>query len=164
MGGRFAVWALVVSVLFLAFGGLYGGLSMLSDPSGASLGMDVVLPRLPVPNYVLPGVFLVVVMGLVPLVLAYGLLARPTWRWTAAVPRLSCHHWAWTGTLLLGVVLMLWLAVQAWMIGCAWPIQFVTAGNAVAIVVLTSLPAVRERFVAAGVDGGRATSRRTAQR
>ncbi|MDZ7706761.1 MAG: hypothetical protein U5J97_02485 [Trueperaceae bacterium] len=162
MGGRLAVWALVVSVLFLAFGGLYGGLSMLSDPSGASLGMDVVLLRLPVANYLLPGVFLVVVMGLVPLALAYGLLARPSLRWTANVTRLSGHHWAWTGTLLLGVVLVLWLAAQAWLIGFAWPIQFVTAGNAVAILVLASLPVVRGRFVAAGFDGERATSRRTA--
>ena len=62
---------------------------------------------------------------------------------------------------MLGVVLVLWLAVQAWMIGFAWPIQFVTAGNAVAIVVLASLPAVRGRFVAAGYDERR-TTRRTA--
>lgn len=161
MGRRLALWALVVSLIFLAFGGLYGGLSMLRDPSGAALGMDVVLPRLPVPNYVLPGVFLVVVMGLMPLGLAYGLLARPASPWAAAVARLSGHHWAWTGAIMLGVVLVLWLAVQAWMIGFSWPIQFVTAANAVAIVVLASLPAVRGRFVAAGFDERRAT-RRTA--
>lgn len=161
MGRRLAFWALVVSLVFLAFGGLYGGLSMLRDPSGASLGMDVVLPRIPVPNYVLPGIFLVVVMGLLPLALAYGLVARPAWRWTTAVARLSGHHWAWTGALALGVVLVLWLAVQAWMIGFAWPIQFVTAGNAIVIVVLASLPAVRGRFVAAGYEERRAT-RRTA--
>ena len=114
------------------------------------------------PNYVGPGVFLVVVMGLLPLALAFGLLARPDGRWAAAVARLSGHHWAWTGALVLGVVLLLWLAVQAWLIGFTWPIQFVTAGNAVAIVVLASLPAVRRRFVAPGFDGERAPSRRTA--
>ena len=160
MGRRLALWALVVSVLFLAVGGLYGGLSMLHDPSGASLGMDVVLPRIPVPNYVLPGVFLVVVMGLLPLALAYGLLVRPSGRWAVAVSRLSGHHWAWTGALVLGVVLELWLTVQAWMIGFSWPIQFVTAGNAVAIVVLASLPAVRRRFVAPAIEGERTPSHR----
>lgn len=161
MGRRLALWALVVSVLVLAFGGLYGGLSMLRDPSGASLGMDAVLPRIPVPNYVVPGLFLVVVMGLMPLGLAYGLLARPNSPWAAAVARLSGHHWAWTGALLLGIVLVLWLAVQAWLIGFTWPIQFLTAGNGVAIVVLASLPAVRRRFVAAGYEERR-SSRRTA--
>ncbi len=162
MGRRLALWALIVSVLFLAFVGLHGGLSMLRDPSGASLGMDVVLPRVPVRNYVWPGVFLVVVMGLLPLALAYGLLTRPAGRWAVAVARLSGHHWAWTGALVLGVVLLLWLAVQAWMIGFTWPIQFITAGNAVAIVVLASLPAVRRRFVTPGFDGERTPSHRAA--
>ncbi|MDF1521799.1 MAG: hypothetical protein P1P87_03145 [Trueperaceae bacterium] len=147
MGRRLLLGALAVSLVFLAFGGLYGGLAMLRDPSGASLGMDVVLPRLPVPDFVWPGVFLVAVMGLVPLALAYGLLVRPAWSWAAAIARPSGHHWAWTGTLAIGLALALWLALQAWMIGFAWPIQFVTASDAVAIVALAPLPAVRQRFV-----------------
>ena len=146
MGRRLALAALVVALLFLAFGGLYGGIAMLVDPSGASLGMDVVLPQLPVPNFVLPGLFLLIVMGLVPIVLAYGLVVRPDWPWAAAIARRSGHHWAWSGTLALGLVLGLWLALQGWMIGFAWPIQFVTAGNALVIVVLVLLPAVRSRF------------------
>jgi hypothetical protein len=147
MGPRVALGALVVAMLFLAFGGLYGGLAMVRDPSGASLGMDAVLPQLPVPNYVLPGLFLVTVMGLVPLVLAYGLWTRPAWRWAAAVTRSSGHHWAWTLTLTLGLVLVSWLTLQGWLIGFGWPIQFVTAGNAVAIVGLALLPVVRRPFV-----------------
>ena len=43
MGRRLALWALVVSLIFLAFGGLYGGLSMLRDPSGAVAGDGHVL-------------------------------------------------------------------------------------------------------------------------
>ncbi|TVR93320.1 MAG: hypothetical protein EA416_05375 [Trueperaceae bacterium] len=147
MGRRLAFGALIVALLFLAFGGLYGGVTMLVDPSGAALGMDVVLPQLPVPSFALPGAFLVTVMGLLPIALAYGLVARPTPRWAAAISRASGHHWAWTGTLALGIVLAAWLALQGWLIGFAWPIQFVTAGNAVAIVVLTLLPVVRRSFV-----------------
>ena len=143
---RLALSALVVSLLFLAFGGLYGGVEMLRDPSGGSLGMDVVLPQLPVTDFVLPGIFLLVVMGLAPIALAYGLVARPNWGWAAALSRWSRHHWAWTGTLALGLVLGVWLAVQGWMIGFVWPIQFVTAGNGVAIVVLALLPRVRRSF------------------
>jgi hypothetical protein len=151
MSRRLALGALVVSLLFLATGGLYGGLAMLRDPSGAALGMDVVLPQLPVPDFVLPGIFLLVVMGLVPIALAYGLLARPAWRWTTALARRSGHHWAWSATLALGLVLGLWLALQGLMIGFAWPIQFITAGNAVAIVVLALLPGVRRHFASASV-------------
>lgn len=146
MARRLALAALVVSLLFLAFGGLYGGVEMLRDPSGGSLGMDVVLPQLPVPDFFLPGLFLLTVMGVVPLALVVGLLARPSWGWAAAVTRWGGHHWAWTGTLALGIVLGVWLAVQGWMIGFAWPIQYVTAGNGVAILALTLLPVVRRSY------------------
>jgi hypothetical protein len=145
---RLGLSALVVSLLFLAFGGLYGGVEMLRDPMGGSLGMDVVLPQLPVTDFVLPGLFLLTVMGLAPIALAYGLLARPAWGRAAALSRWSGHHWAWTGTLALGLVLGVWLAVQGAMIGFAWPIQFVTAGNGLAIVALALLPAVRRSFAA----------------
>jgi hypothetical protein len=145
--GRGALIALVVALLFLAFGGLFGGVSMLLDPGGGSLGMDVVLPQLPVSSFVLPGLFLLTVMGLLPIFLAYALVARPSWRWAEGIERASRHHPAWTGTLALGLVLGAWLALQAAMIGFAWPIQYVTAANAVAIVVLAVLPAVRQRFV-----------------
>jgi hypothetical protein len=33
----FTLWLLIFILLFLAFGGLYGGLAMLLDPSGRSL-------------------------------------------------------------------------------------------------------------------------------
>ena len=40
------VWLLVFSLVFLALGGLYGGIAMLSDPSGNLLQMSEVLPLL----------------------------------------------------------------------------------------------------------------------
>lgn len=145
MGRRAALVALVIALLFLAAGGLFGGASMLLDPSGAALGMDAVLPQLPVASFTLPGLFLLTVMGLAPIVLAYALLARPDWRWLAAA-RWGGHHWAWSGTLALGLALMAWLALQAALIGFQWPIQYVTAANAVAIVALALLPVVRRGY------------------
>jgi hypothetical protein len=138
-----AEWALVVAVVFLALGGLYGGAAMLLDPSGGSLGMASVLPRLPVSDFTLPGVFLAVVMGLAPLAVAYGLVRRPPLVWAPAIERQTGHTWAWTGALGLGVVLALWLALQGALIGFRWPIQYVTAGNAALIIVLALVPSVR---------------------
>jgi hypothetical protein len=140
------LWLLILALLFLALGGLYGGIAMLLDPSGRSLEMDVVLPLLPVPDYTLPGLFLLLVIGTGSLVLVYGLLARPHWRWTEAVTCWSGYHWAWTGTLGLGVVLCLWLIIQGLLIGFKWPIQFITAVNGLVIIFLALLPGVRSIF------------------
>jgi hypothetical protein len=64
-----ALWLLVLSLVFLALGGMYGGIAMLTDPSGNSLQMAEILPLLPVPDYTLPGLFLLFVMGVAPLFL-----------------------------------------------------------------------------------------------
>ena len=142
----FVLWILVFWLLFLALGGLYGGIAMLLDPSGDSLQMTDVLPLLPVPNYVLPGLFLLFAMGLAPLLLIYALLARPTWPWIEPIFRWSKHHWAWTGTMLLALVLAIWLIVEGVLIGFKWPIQYVTAVNGLFILVFASWPSVRKFY------------------
>ena len=125
----FTLWLLLFYLLFLAFGGLYGGLAMLLDPSGHALQMDGILPLLPVADYHLPGLFLLVVMGLGPIGLVYGLLTH--------------RRWAWSGTLALGAVLAIWLMVQGIVIGFQWPIQYVTAVNGLLIIGLALTPVVR---------------------
>ncbi|MFH1312466.1 MAG: hypothetical protein ABIJ00_04490 [Candidatus Eisenbacteria bacterium] len=142
-----AVWPLVFLLLLLGVGGLYGGIPMLTEPTGGSIGLTEVLPLLPVADYTLPGLFLLIVMGLAPLILSYGLLARPDWPWAQAPSRWRGHHWAWTGTLGLGVTLAIWLIVQGLLIGFRWPIQFITAADAFLVILLALLPGVR-RFYA----------------
>ena len=137
------LWALLFLLMFLALGGLYGGVAMLTDPTGGSLQLTEMLPLLPVSSYALPGLFLLFVMGLAPLVLSYGLLVRPQWAWVDALSRRSGHHWAWTGTLGLGATLLIWLAVQALLIGFEWPIQYITAIDGCLIVLLALMPGVR---------------------
>jgi len=100
-----ALWILVFWLVFLSLGGLYGGIAMLLDPSGGSLQMTEVLSLLPVSNYVLPGLFLLSIMGVLPLFLIYGLLVRPNWSWLDSIFQQIKYYWAWTGTVILGVIL-----------------------------------------------------------
>ena len=53
------LWPLVLCLLILSIGGGFaGGIMMLIDPSGEMLGVADILPLLPVPNFILPGIFL----------------------------------------------------------------------------------------------------------
>jgi len=141
-----ALWLLPFFLVFLALGGFYGGLSMLTDPSGHSLQMAEVLPLVRVPTHRLPGLFLVTVRGALPLVLVFALLARPVWPWLDRLFVWSRHHWAWTTSLGLGLVLVLWLAVQAALIGFRWPIQSLTGMNGLLIIVLALVPSVQRHY------------------
>jgi len=139
----YTLYLLLFFLLFLAFGGLYGGIAMLLDPSGGLLAMDSLLPLLPVSNFILPGLFLLVAMGLLPIVLAYALLARPSWDGVGRLFAWPGRYWAWTGTLLLSLVLAIWLLVQGVLIGFQWPIQYATAVNGLLIFLLALTPGVR---------------------
>ena len=141
-----ALWILIFWLVFLAFGGLYGGIAMLLDASGGLLQMTEVLLLLPVSNYVLPGLFLLFIMGLLPLFLIYGLLARPNWAWLESLFRQIEYHWAWIGTVILGVVLAIWLIIEGVMIGFKWAIQYVTAVNGLFILFFVFFPSVRKFY------------------
>ncbi len=97
-------------------------------------------------DYILPGIFLLVVMGLAPLLLTYGLLARLKWRWAERLSRSSEHHWAWTGTLGLSVTLVVWLIVQELLIGFKWKIQHITTVKGFLIILLVLVPGVRKFY------------------
>jgi hypothetical protein len=140
------LWPLLFLLVFLGLGGLYGGIAMLIDPTGGLLQLTEVLPLLPVSDYLLPGLFLLVVMGLAPLFLTYALLARPSWTWAQTRSRRSGHYWAWTGTLALGVIVLVWLAVQGLLIGFEWTIQYITAIDGFLIVLLALVPGVRKFY------------------
>jgi len=140
------LWPLIFLLLFLALGGLYGGVTLLIDPSGNLLGLADVLPLVPVSDFVLPGIFLVVVMGLAPLVLNLALIVRPNWGWVDRLFRWSHHYWAWTGTLVLMAILALWLIVEVLLIGL-FPITYATAAIGLLILLFAMAPSVRNSYV-----------------
>lgn len=140
------LWILVFFLALLALGGTIGAYYFLSDPSGASIGMEKELERLPVSNYTLPGIFLLVVMTITPLFLTFGLIAKPNIPILRRLFRFAPYHWAWTGTVLLAVILILWLSVQAYLIGFTAPIQYVTAINGLLILFLPFIPAIKKHY------------------
>lgn len=84
----------------LALGGLAGGLAFVTDPTGGRLGLAVErLPGwLPFADYLIPGIALIVLFGLLPVIVAVMLVRHS--------PR------AWAATAALGVLLVIWSGAQ----------------------------------------------------
>jgi len=75
------------------------------------------LARAPFQDYFAPGVILVTVLGLAPLLVAFGLWRRPAWRAAARLNPWRRYHWAWSGAVLVGIALLVWIGVQLMLIG-----------------------------------------------
>jgi hypothetical protein len=141
-----SVWTLVTFLLILAMCGILGGYTLASDPSGKSMGLAEVLPLLPVSDFLLPGIFLFVVMGVIPFALAYSLMARKRSPLAESLTGWSKHHWSWTSTVLLGIVLVVFLVMESAYVGFHIPFQYVTAFLVFGIMVTAFLPEVEKIY------------------
>jgi len=131
---------LVFLLLFLAMGGLFGGYMLVSEPSGAKLGAPLLLLEgLPIKTFLIPGLVLLIVLGIAPAMAVWGLLSLPNFR----IPFLSGkHHWAWKFTGGLGVFLIGWTVGELYL----WGMNFLSAlylGFGLLIVVAVLMPEVR---------------------
>jgi hypothetical protein len=99
--------------LFLCAGAVYGGWSLLGDPTGNSLGMpaNTLLVGTPFDDYLVPGLVLFTVNGAFPLLVAVATLMR--------MPMARYGHLA------VGLLLTGWMAVQVMLIGLNATIQVV---------------------------------------
>lgn len=124
------VWVLLVDLAVLALGGLYGGMMFVLDPSGTRMGVPLsLLDGLPLPDFMLPGLFLLAVMGLAPLILILAVARR--WRR------------AWGATLGLALVLGVWLGAEFILWGYIAPIQLITSVLDVILLGVVLLPGTR---------------------
>ena len=92
--------------LFIGIGAFFGGFWMILDPSGVSMGMDVLLPDFQVlplaqylfQNFTFPGISLIIINGITNLVASFLMLKNNK-----------------LGTILgtiFGITLMLWICIQ----------------------------------------------------
>ena len=86
-------------LLFLGFGGVYGGLMLISDPSGGKFEWSLdLLNGTPFNSFLIPGIVLLIANGLLPIY--------------ATVITVLKKSYAHTLILLQGVIVSIWLSVQ----------------------------------------------------
>ena len=141
---RTLISTLISALAVLGVGGLYGGGAMLVDPTGEGIGLSPqLLEPTPVGSYALPGLFILVVFGLLPILLAWAVWHRPALPALSGVERRTGQHWSWVASLAVGVVLLVWLAAQMALIGFVAGPQLATAALALLILAAAATPAMR---------------------
>ena len=121
---------------------------MVLDPSGDSLKMPLsMLEGTPFQNYLIPGLILSTLLGVFPSIVVYGLIRRPGWRWAENLNVYDDPHWAWTFSLYLGLILILWIDFQLMFIGYQTALQSIYAFLGVIIMIVALLPPVKAYYM-----------------
>lgn len=138
------VWLLVVVLLVIAVGGLATGPQLIADPTGSRVGADQIsLTRTPLHDWTLVGWFLIVVMGVIPLVIAWGLATRHAWRLAERIDPVRTEHWSWLAVQVMGGGLVVWLGLQLALIDQKGGPQSLFGVLGLALLAVPWLPSVR---------------------
>jgi hypothetical protein len=143
-------WAylLLLCLVLLGVSAVYGGVSLVLDPTGGLLGMPFEWIQGTVfGDYLVPGLVLLGVLGIGSFIVAYGLLRRSLWAWPAGMA--------------LGVATIVWIVVQLVIVQRYFFLQPVIATIGLVIVLLLGIPSMRSFYRAneslqrTGLGGGR---------
>ena len=104
---------LIALILFQALGAIPSGLSMILDPTGRCMGLpNYILESSPFSNFLIPGLFLTFVLGVLPVVVLYGLITKKEIVLLEKINLYKEYHWALAYSYFLGIVLILWINMQ----------------------------------------------------
>ena len=137
----FETWILYLLLLLLAINAFYGGISLMLAPDGSLLGMQPGwLDKTPFSSYFIPGLLLLLMNGVLPLLALFGLITKNrTWfGWLNIYPE---KYWGWTFSVYSGIITNIWIIVQQLMAEY-FILQTIIAAVGLLILVAALLPRV----------------------
>lgn len=137
----FELYILCLLLLFISAGALYGGGALILKPDGSLLGMQPWRGKIPFPNFLVPGIILLVFNGLLPLFVLVGLLFKPAWQFPNILNLYKDKYWAWAYSLYSGIVVLFWIIIQQFLTDF-FVLQPIVALSGLLIIILTLMPRV----------------------
>jgi len=127
------VYILMLLIIFQGLSGIVGGVGLVLDPSGKSLQLPINwLKGSPFNSYLIPGMILLVVLGVFPIIVLCGL-----WKQT---------NWSLFGAFIVGIALIIWIGVEILIIGYhpQPPLQLIYGITGLLILIFWFLPSVQK--------------------
>ena len=128
----------------LGFGALGGGGVLIISPSGELIGMPLsIIQNSPFINFLIPGIILFTVLGILPIVLMYALIKKPKWQLPEFFNVFNDMYWAWSYCVYTGFALIIWIQTEMMVMKTVHWLQSLYMGMGVLLLLVTLLPQVR---------------------
>jgi magnesium-transporting ATPase (P-type) len=139
---------LIALLLFLGVSAVGGGSFLIISPSGKLIGgLPVsILEHSPFSNFLIPGIVLLLILGLAPCVISYALVKKPTNRLAERFNFFKDMYWAWSFSIYIAFALIIWIQVETIFVqGVGW-LQTFYMLYSIPIILVALLPQVRIAF------------------
>ncbi|HEA23218.1 MAG TPA: hypothetical protein ENH87_20220 [Pricia antarctica] len=139
---------LLISMLaFLGLGAIGGGTALIISPNGNLMGMPLSMLKIsPFKSFFIPGIILLSILGIAPMLLIIALLNQPSSRFAERFNFFVDMHWSWTFSIYIAIALIGWLQIQMMMLNSVSWLHTFYMLLAVAIIFVALLPQVRKYY------------------
>ena len=138
---------LIFMHILLGTGAVFGGLVLVIDPSGALIKMPIsLLENSPFNNYLIPGIILLAILGILPLIIAYALITKWSWKAGNRLNIFTEMHWAWGFSLYITLALIIWITVEGFYMKSIVGIHVFYIFLGLVIQAVTVLPSVQKYY------------------
>jgi hypothetical protein len=133
---------------FLGLSAIGGGGALIISPSGKLLsGLPLtILEQSPFNNFLIPGIILFIVLGIIPCLLVFALLKKTNSVLAERFNFFKDMHWVWTFSIYIAFALIIWIQVETIFIqGVGW-LQTFYMLYAIPLILVALLPQVRNLY------------------
>ena len=96
----------------------------------------------PFSDFTIPGLILLILLGIFPGFTAFCLTSKPAWKWADTLNVYKNRHFAWAYSVYIAIMLFIWITVEIQMIGFGHFIQTIYAFLGIVILITALLPGV----------------------
>jgi len=143
----FEVYVLALLMVVMGLMSIAGGGTFVIKPDGSLMKIPVSdLAHTPFTNFLIPGLILLIVLGILPLIITYAFFARPNSNFFG---KLNVDHnmaWPWSWAIYYGFIVIMWIVIEIALIGYHSLMQTLVSILGVAILIVALLPRVRSYF------------------
>ena len=98
---------------FLGLGAIGGGVVLIISPTGELIGIPLSeFKNIPFNSYLIPGIILFIVVGIIPLLLIIALLKKPESKLAEQINIFKDMHWSWTYSIYIAFILIGWVHIE----------------------------------------------------
>ncbi|HBP64897.1 MAG TPA: hypothetical protein DD730_11640 [Desulfosporosinus sp.] len=143
----FSCKLLIFLHILLGIGAVFGGLVLVIDPSGDLIKMPItLLENSPFNNFFIPGIILLVILGILPLIISYALITKWSWKLANKLNMFTTMHWSWAFSLYIAFALIIWITIEGFFLKQFAAIHVFYIFLGLVIQAVTVLPSVQRYY------------------